>query len=74
MRYLSVAIGPVGWVISTLWTVAGLASPAYRVTLPCVVQIAYMRQKALTTVCGKCSAANPNSARFCSECGNQLKD
>lgn len=73
MRYLSVAIGPVGWVVSTLWTVADLASPAYRVTLPCVVQIAYMRQKALTTICSKCGAANPKSSNFCSECGGSLK-
>ncbi|WP_165087553.1 YaaW family protein [Caballeronia sp. SBC2] len=47
MRALGVAMGPVGWAVTALWTVADLGSPAYRVTLPCVVQIAYMRQKAL---------------------------
>lgn len=46
-RALGAAMGPVGWAVTALWTVADLASPAYRVTLPCVVQIAYMRQKAL---------------------------
>lgn len=47
MRTLSVAIGPIGWAITALWTAADLASPAYRVTVPCVVQLAYMRQKAI---------------------------
>jgi uncharacterized protein YaaW (UPF0174 family) len=73
MRYLSIAIGPVGWVVSTLWTVADLASPAYRVTLPCVVQIAYMRQKALMTNCKKCEAVSSKSSKFCGECGEPLK-
>lgn len=45
-RTLGVVLGPVGWVVTGLWTLADLASPAYRVTVPCVIQIAYMRQKA----------------------------
>jgi uncharacterized protein YaaW (UPF0174 family) len=47
MRALGAAMGPIGWAVTALWTVADLGSPAYRVTLPCVVQIAYMRQKAI---------------------------
>jgi uncharacterized protein YaaW (UPF0174 family) len=38
---------PVGWVVTGLWTLADLASPAYRVTVSCVVQIGYMRPKAI---------------------------
>lgn len=45
-RTLGVVLGPVGWVVTGLWTLADLASPAHRVTVPCVIQIAYMRQKA----------------------------
>jgi uncharacterized protein YaaW (UPF0174 family) len=37
--------GPIGWAISALWTGFSLASPAYRVTVPMVAQLAYMRQK-----------------------------
>lgn len=69
-------LGPVGWVITGLWTLADLTSPAYRVVIPCVVQLSYMRQKAIvnatTKVCGKCGTPNDLSTKFCSECGNSL--
>ena len=39
--------GPVGLVIGGIWTIASLASPAYRVTVPCVVQLGYMRNNYL---------------------------
>ncbi|WP_333676650.1 ubiquinol-cytochrome C chaperone family protein [Dyella sp.] len=45
-RVIALATGPIGWVITGLWTIADLASPAYRVTVPCVIQVAYMRLKA----------------------------
>ncbi len=76
-RVVGVMMGPVGWVITGLWTIADFASPAYRVTVPCVVQVAYIRQKALTksttTECSQCNAPNASDAKFCSECGAALK-
>lgn len=48
-RVIALATGPIGWVITGLWTIADLASPAYRVTVPCVIQVAYMRLKASNT-------------------------
>lgn len=51
MRGISMFAGPIGWGITAIWTVCDLASPAYRVTVPCVIQIAYMRQKALSRQC-----------------------
>ncbi|MBB2981597.1 MULTISPECIES: ubiquinol-cytochrome C chaperone family protein [Burkholderiaceae] len=76
-RTMGVMLGPVGWVLTGVWTLADLASPAYRVTVPCVVQIAYMRQKALaastTRTCPACHAINTAGAKFCAECGNALK-
>lgn len=72
-RTLGVALGPIGWVVTGLWSIADLASPAYRVTVPCVVQIAYMRQKGIATAtCPTCGKVNETSARFCSECGTSL--
>ncbi|WP_017454477.1 YaaW family protein [Herbaspirillum rubrisubalbicans] len=72
-RTMGFMLGPVGWVLTGLWTVADLASPAYRVTVPCVVQVAYIRQKYLskttTTTCKKCEAMNNRNAKFCAECG-----
>ncbi|MBY0242453.1 MAG: hypothetical protein K2X55_24380 [Burkholderiaceae bacterium] len=76
MRSLGVLLGPVGWILSGLWTVADMASPAYRVTVPCVIQVAYLRQKALAkayaTNCEQCGAPNPVDSKFCSECGASM--
>lgn len=45
MRAASVLTGPIGWVITGLWTAVDLAGAAYRVTIPAVIQIAFLRQK-----------------------------
>lgn len=78
VRGLGVLIGPIGWILAGIWTLADMASPAYRVTVPCVVQLAYMRQKALhrafTKECGACGAISRHDARFCAECGKPLDD
>lgn len=42
-----VLVGPIGWVITGVWTAFDIASPAYRVTIPAVMQIAALRQKAM---------------------------
>ncbi len=44
-RAIAIAAGPVGWVVSGLWTAIDLAGPAYRVTIPVVCHIAFLRQK-----------------------------
>jgi uncharacterized protein YaaW (UPF0174 family) len=43
-RMLGLFAGPIGWLISLLLSVPMLTGPAYRVTVPCVVQVAYMRR------------------------------
>lgn len=70
MRGLSVFTGPVGWAVTGLWTALDLASPAYRITLPCVVQVAYIRQKGLHA--GAHRAASASSASACPGCGRTL--
>ncbi len=76
MRGISVFAGPIGWAITGVWTAFDLASPAYRVTVPCVVQIAYIRQKSLSKKtdvhCPKCHAPVTVGAKFCGECGERL--
>lgn len=72
MRGISVFAGPVGWAITAIWTAFDLASPAYRVTVPCVIQIAYMRQKRLSQKCSTCSAPLQGGAKFCAECGARV--
>lgn len=43
-RMASIMMGPVGWVLAALWTIVDIAGPAYRVTVPAVIQIAYIRE------------------------------
>lgn len=43
-RMASIMMGPIGWVLTALWTLLDIAGPAYRVTVPAVIQIAYIRQ------------------------------
>ncbi|WP_341313492.1 ubiquinol-cytochrome C chaperone family protein [Paraburkholderia sp. IMGN_8] len=76
-RTIGLLLGPIGWVVTGVWTLADMASPAYRVTLPCVIQIAYMRQKAIveahTKACTSCGARNERASRFCAECGQAFQ-
>lgn len=44
-KALSLFAGPIGWALTAVWTAVDLAGPAYRVTIPSVIQIAYMRAK-----------------------------
>jgi len=75
-RSATALAGPIGVAVGALWTLADLSSPAYRVTLPCVVQVAYMRQKYLAALnsnkCPSCAAENVPKAKFCSECGTPM--
>lgn len=44
-RTLSILTGPVGWALTTAWTAYDIAGPAYRVIVPAVIYIAYLRRK-----------------------------
>ena len=44
-RSIAVLTGPIGWALTTVWTAYDIAGPAYRVIVPAVIQIAYLRQK-----------------------------
>lgn len=43
-RVATIFSGPIGWAITGVWTAIDLAGPAYRVTMPLVIQIAFLRQ------------------------------
>ena len=64
-------VAPAALVVSILWGLYGLTSAAYRVTVPCVIHIAYMRRRKLALVhdCPSCGVPAASSARFCSGCG-----
>ena len=42
-RAVGGALGPIGWIALGAWTVYDITSPAYRVCIPAVLQVAYMR-------------------------------
>ena len=42
-RTLGFILGPIGWTVTGAWTAADIAGPAYRVTIPAVIQIALLR-------------------------------
>jgi uncharacterized protein YaaW (UPF0174 family) len=44
-RGLCVITGPLGWLALGGWTIYDLTNPAYRVTIPAVILVAYMRVK-----------------------------
>ena len=44
-RVITILAGPIGWVITGIWTAISIAGPAYRVTIPCVCHVAYLRHK-----------------------------
>lgn len=77
-RALGTFAGPIGWAITVLWTAYDLAAPAYRVTVPAVVMIAYMRQKKLaeTAHCPNPDCQHPivGTPKFCPECGTRLQE
>lgn len=72
MAGMSALAGPIGWVITAVWTAFDLASPGYRVTVPCVIQVAYMRKKWQSIGCQACGALNGPDAKFCPECGTRM--
>lgn len=72
MRGIGAFAGPIGWAMTAIWTVFDLGSPAYRVTVPCVIQIAYMRQKASHRSCNVCGTPAEEGKKFCGECGSPL--
>lgn len=44
-RTLSILTGPIGWALTAAWTAYDIAGPAYRVIVPAVIFITYLRQK-----------------------------
>ncbi|MCS3514336.1 ubiquinol-cytochrome C chaperone family protein [Pseudomonas grimontii] len=71
-RAAGLAFGPIGVALSGIAGAHTLTSQAYRVTVPCVVQIAYIRQKSALVTCPSCEVPTPKTSKFCSECGAGL--
>lgn len=46
-RTIGIFAGPIGWALSGAWLATDIAGPAYRVTIPAVIQVAFLRQNYL---------------------------
>ena len=44
-RLMGIFVGPIGWTLSAVWLLVDIAGPAYRVTIPAVIMVAYLREK-----------------------------
>lgn len=49
-RGVAILAGPIGWTISGIWATLDITGPAYRVTIPAVIQIAALRKKYIKDV------------------------
>ncbi len=46
-KCVAILAGPIAWVFTALWTAVEVGGPAYRVTVPCAIQIAFLRNSRL---------------------------
>ncbi|WP_370385568.1 ubiquinol-cytochrome C chaperone family protein [Snodgrassella alvi] len=48
-KFMSIITGPIGWIVTGIWTAIDIAGPAYRITIPAVFEIILLRNKLLAT-------------------------
>ena len=46
-RLMGAFAGPIGWTLSAAWLLADIAGPAYRITVPAVIMVAYLRAESV---------------------------
>ena len=71
-KIMSILTGPIGWVITGIWTLIDIAGPATRVTIPSVIYVAMLRKKYNTPICPHCNNMIAVGLKFCPECGGKL--
>ena len=49
-KFMSIITGPIGWIVTGIWTAVDIAGPAYRITIPAVFEIILLRNKQLATI------------------------
>lgn len=73
-KFAATLAGPIGWAITGVITAIQIAGPSYKVTIPSVLYIAYLRRKQTAVHCSECDAIfiDGGNIKFCSECGTKL--
>lgn len=59
-RIAGILSGPIGWIITGVWTAIDLAGPAYRITIPAVIQVAYLRSLSINRQAVEANCDNNN--------------
>ena len=73
VRWASILTGPIGMTLTSLWTIIDFAGPSYKVTIPSVIYVAWLRKKYNSTFCENCKTDLPDSnMKFCPECGHKF--
>ena len=73
-RATAMFLGPIGLALTAgwaAWSLYDLGGPAYRVLVPCVAHVSFLRQKYCT--CQSCWEVQPPSANFCQTCGAEIE-
>ena len=74
MKLSKILSGPVGWAITSIWTIIDIAGPSYKVTIPSVIHVAFLRKMQNSTFCSGCSVyLEKKDINFCPNCGEELK-
>lgn len=60
-HWLKLTAGPFGWAVTAIWTLFDLGGPAYRVTVPCVLHIAMLRQLVTLREAGQDPLKDPSN-------------
>ena len=73
-RILGIAAGPIGWVATGIWTAIDVMGPAYRITIPAVLQVAMLRKVQGVILCPKCGQEHTKKSapKFCTACGARI--
>ena len=71
-RGMGIATGPIGLSLTALWALIQIAGPSYRVTVPSVVYIAWLRKSQSLVRCRDCDAVVEGGFRFCPTCGAEV--
>lgn len=77
VRLASVVTGPIGITLSALWTLVDIAGPSYKITVPCVAYIGWLRYKQSLVQCSNkaCEGMFESGAfKFCPQCGTKMID
>lgn len=73
-RTTTMFLGPIGWALTAgwaAWSLYDLGGPAYRVLVPCVAHVSFLRQKYCT--CRSCWDVQPARADYCPTCGAAIE-